>query len=93
LAKGGTLKREDIKSYIAWIVECVEENPRILTRIDLSLILRSFGYTKNEASELRSLIDQYIVQRIKEDTKKEPTEELKEFLRNEFLLISLLERV
>jgi hypothetical protein len=90
LERGGKLKKEDARNYVSWIVECMGENPGILMELDLSLLLLSLGYTRDEVNELNNLINQYIVERIRMEIKKEPTRELKNYLRNEFLLINLV---
>jgi hypothetical protein len=90
LNNGGKLKKEDARNYVEWIVECMEENPKLLMELDLSPLLSSFGYTKDEIFEINALIDQYIIQNFKIKVKREPTKELREYLRNEILLICFL---
>jgi molybdopterin converting factor small subunit len=90
LERGGKLKREDVRNYVSWIIECMRENPKILMELDLSSLLPSFGYTIKKVHTLNDLINQYIVERIRMEVKKEPSKELRDYLRNEFLLISLL---
>jgi len=92
LIKGGRLKRQDVRNYAFWIVESMEVDPLILLKIDLSKTLSSLGYTDDEISELNVLLNKYIISRIKKETGEEPKKDLLDYLRNEFLLLTLLDR-